>query len=718
MEALAVNEDRACTERPSGTESHTVAVGVHVFTVAEQFQPASEVVIAGIGDTHLFGAVRRSYRDGARAIELGVQVDRTAGQGQRGTFIHADDRGVIGIDAQRGSRCEGKRAFLHRQMSQGRIRIGQGQRTGARLGQGGSRRIHDAVRQSRPGDSITRTHHGNIQGTSVSHRDAAGNVVTRHVRSIGGIGIGQRATVKGNGAIRPQRVDCTNGQGASIQNGSPRVGIGQIHADIGIAIYGQRRGIRGIRNSPRIVGITDKGVGAAVDDNALGRHIAGDFYFTRLSGGEVDFLIVQRRYVFQLGSPAVSTGIQPLAVRPAVPDKAGVSADILHFQHQAVAFHHHGVFKAFLLDVRCPREGFAGQASGGRPLGEDVVGSFQVSVVVQGKRAIGIRQSQRAGLNIDDRLTGHQPRHVKGQRGAAVQRQAGSSGHSGARAHGDAAQCHGVRVCECQRAAVYRRPSRVGILRGQGQGAGTVFDKAARSGENAAKRNRGAGLVVIRFGRRIILTRINRQFTAKSHVLGGGPAFRRGRTQRSGIHVQIDRICIARGHNATGAEHETPPIQINGNSLFAAVPILSQIQGLSQNHGIPGNVHDGFPVSGRLQGAGNVHDGALINVERRRAVEFITADKAACRQGCIGIQRPVGSRVPHPYQPVFPANVNFPLQHRGTGSGPQVPGARDCIAIRTRRKGQARTGTNLIAYLGQDIRRRTGGAPRQFQRAS
>lgn len=75
MEALAVNEDRACTERPSGTESHTVAVGVHVFTVAEQFQPASEVVIAGIGDTHLFGAVRRSYRDGARAIELGVQVD-------------------------------------------------------------------------------------------------------------------------------------------------------------------------------------------------------------------------------------------------------------------------------------------------------------------------------------------------------------------------------------------------------------------------------------------------------------------------------------------------------------------------------------------------------------------------------------------------------------------------------------------------------------------
>ena len=116
-----------------------------------------------------------------------------------------------------------------------------------------------------------------------------------------------------------------------------------------------------------------------------------------------------------------------------------------------------------------------------------------------------------------------------------------------------------------------------------------------------------------------------------------------------------------------------------------------------------------------MQGASNVHDGARINIKRRRAVEFITADEAARRQGGIGIQRPAGGRVLHPYQPVFSANVNFPLQYRGSGGGPQAAGTGDRVAIRTRRKRQPRTGTNLISYLAQGIRRRSGDVPRQFQ---
>ena len=542
MKALAVNENRTRPEGPAGIECHTVVVGIHVFTVAKQFQPASEVAIAGIGDAPLPGAVRRSYHDGARTIELGVQVDRSPGQGQRGSFIHLDDGGIIGIDAQCGSGCERKRTFLYRQMGQGCIRIGQGQRTGARLGQSGGRCVHDASRQSRPGDGVIRTQHGNVQGASVSDLDAAGNVVLCHVLTGCGVRISQGTAVERDVPHRAQRAVRANGKNAAVEHCAAGVGIRQVQGDVGRAVHGKRSGGNGVRNITRVVRITDQLVRAAVEDDALGSHGTGDPHFTRFRSGKIDFLVVQRIHSRQLRSPAADAGVDPLAVRSAVPDKTIVSADVHDFQHELVVFHHDGVFKAFPGDVRRPGEGIRGQAARRSPLGQDVVGCFQFTIVVDGQRAVGIRQSQGPCLDIDDRAVCYDSSHVKDQRSAAVQRQGGGRGHPGARAHGDAAQRHGVRVGERQRAAVHRGLARVGILCGQGQGAGAVFDKAACSRENTAKRNGGTGLVVIRFGPRIILTRINRQFTAKSHVLGRGPAFRRRCAQRSRVHVQGDRI--------------------------------------------------------------------------------------------------------------------------------------------------------------------------------
>ena len=86
MEALAVDENGAASQRIPRAESRPVGIGTHIFPVSEQFQTAGEIGIARIGDVDLSRGIRRPNGDGARAVKLGVQVDGSAGEGQRGAF--------------------------------------------------------------------------------------------------------------------------------------------------------------------------------------------------------------------------------------------------------------------------------------------------------------------------------------------------------------------------------------------------------------------------------------------------------------------------------------------------------------------------------------------------------------------------------------------------------------------------------------------------------
>ncbi|VYS97526.1 Uncharacterised protein [Akkermansia muciniphila] len=496
MEALAVDENGAASQRIPRAESRPVGIGTHIFPVSEQFQTAGEIGIARIGDVDLSRGIRRPNGDGARAVKLGVQVDGSAGEGQRGAFTYADDGGVIGVHADGRSAREGKRSLFHGEVGQGIPGVSQRQRAVPRLGQRGAR-AHDVSRQSGPGDSVPCPDYGNVQSASVSNLDAAGNVISRHVPTGGGVRISQRTAVKGNVTRRTQRVVRSDGKSASVEHCATGVGIRQVQGDVGRAVHGERSGGNGVRNITRVVRITDQRVSAAVEDDALGSHGTGDLHFTRFRSGEIDFLVVQRVHARQLGGPAVNAGVDPLAVRSTVPDKTVVSADVHDFQHELVVFHHDGVFKAFPGDVRRPGEGIRGQAARRSPLGQDVVGCFQFTIVVDGQRAVGIRQSQGPCLDIDDRAVCHDSGHVKGQRSAAVQRQGGGRGHFGARAHGDAAQGHGVRIRECQRAGLDVRQARVGILPGEGQRAGTHFRQAAGAGKDAPEGDVGGSLVIV-----------------------------------------------------------------------------------------------------------------------------------------------------------------------------------------------------------------------------
>ena len=155
---------------------------------------------------------------------------------------------------------------------------------------------------------------------------------------------------------------------------------------------------------------------------------------------------------------------------------------------------------------------------------------------------------------------------------------------------------------------------------------------------------------------------INRHVAGKIHVIGGGPAFRRRRSQGPGIHVQDNRIGIAGRSHASRSEKQGTAIQINGGALGGGSgPILPQIQRLSQDHAALFNVHDPLPVTGNPQGAGNVHESILLDSERRRPVVFITADETSSRQGSAGIQRPGSSRIRTRHQSIASRYIDITL---------------------------------------------------------
>ena len=80
MEALAVDENGTASQRISCPKGYPVGIGIHIHPVADQFQTASEVGIARIGDIDQSRSIRSPDSDGARPIELGMQVDGSAGR--------------------------------------------------------------------------------------------------------------------------------------------------------------------------------------------------------------------------------------------------------------------------------------------------------------------------------------------------------------------------------------------------------------------------------------------------------------------------------------------------------------------------------------------------------------------------------------------------------------------------------------------------------------
>ena len=140
-----------------------------------------------------------------------MQVDGSAGKSKGSAFTDADNSSIVRIYADGRAARESERALFHSKVGQGISCISKGQSARSRFGQG-SACPHDV----------------GCQGTSVSHVDTTGNVITCRIRTGGGIRIGQRPSVECNIPFRSQRSVSSNGKNAAIEYRSSGIGVGQV----------------------------------------------------------------------------------------------------------------------------------------------------------------------------------------------------------------------------------------------------------------------------------------------------------------------------------------------------------------------------------------------------------------------------------------------------------------------------------------------------------
>ncbi|CDB54616.1 unknown [Akkermansia muciniphila CAG:154] len=136
MEALAVDENGTASQRISCPKGYPVGIGIHIHPVADQFQAASEVGIARIGDIDQSRSIRSPDSDGARPIELGMQVDGSAGKSKGSAFTDADNSSIVRIYADSRTARESERTLFNSEEGQGIPCVSKGQRARSRFGQG------------------------------------------------------------------------------------------------------------------------------------------------------------------------------------------------------------------------------------------------------------------------------------------------------------------------------------------------------------------------------------------------------------------------------------------------------------------------------------------------------------------------------------------------------------------------------------------------------
>ena len=136
MEALAVDENGTASQRISCPKGYPVGIGIHIHPVADQFQAASEVGIARIGDIDQSRSIRSPDSDGARPIELGMQVDGSAGKSKGSAFTDADNSSIVRIYADSRTARESERTLFNSEVGQGIPCVSKGQRARSRFGQG------------------------------------------------------------------------------------------------------------------------------------------------------------------------------------------------------------------------------------------------------------------------------------------------------------------------------------------------------------------------------------------------------------------------------------------------------------------------------------------------------------------------------------------------------------------------------------------------------
>lgn len=119
MEALAVDENGTASQRISCPKGYPVGIGIHIHPVADQFQAASEVGIARIGDIDQSRSIRSPDSDGARPIELGMQVDGSAGKSKGSAFTDADNSSIVRIYADSRTARESERTLFNSEVGQG-----------------------------------------------------------------------------------------------------------------------------------------------------------------------------------------------------------------------------------------------------------------------------------------------------------------------------------------------------------------------------------------------------------------------------------------------------------------------------------------------------------------------------------------------------------------------------------------------------------------------